>query len=198
MDFSDELIEVLAENPVFCRHIHLCVQHGSNHILSAMNRRYTREQYLDLVRRLRSALLDLSLSTDILIGFPGETVEDLDATLALMEEVKFLYAYMYHYNPREGTAAFSLPGRISAEVKRERLSKVIALQKSHTNEHLRARIGKKATILIEGISRKNADELISRTERDEMVVLPGSCSLLGSFAQVTLSSLRGNTFRSKL
>jgi len=197
-DLSDELIEVLAENPVFCRHIHLCVQHGSNRILSGMNRRYTREQYLDLVRRLRSAMPDLSLSTDILVGFPGETEEDLEATLALMEEVKFLYAYMYHYNPREGTAAYSLPGRINAEVKRERLSKVIALQKRHTNELLRKRIGKKATILIEGISRKNADELISRTERDEMVALPGSGSLLGSFAQVTLSSLRGNTFRSKL
>jgi len=197
-DLSDELIRVLAENPVFCRHIHLCVQHGSNRVLSAMNRRYTREQYLDLVRRLRSAMSDLSLSTDILVGFPGETEEDLEATLALMEEVKFLYAYMYHYNPREGTAAFSLPHRISAEVKRERLSRVIALQKRHTAELLKSRVGKKVSVIIEGISRKNADELISRTERDEMVVLPGSAALLGSFAQVTLSSLRGNTFRSKL
>jgi len=197
-DLSDELIRVLAEYPVFCRHIHLCVQHGSNRILSGMNRRYTREQYLDLVGRLRSAIPDLSLSTDILVGFPGETEEDLEATLSLMEEVKFLYAYMYHYNPREGTAAFSLPGRISAEVKRERLSRVIALQKRHTGELLKSRLGKKDTVLIEGISRKNADELISRTERDEMVVLPGKVASLGSFAQVTLSSLRGNTFRSKI
>jgi len=197
-DLSDELIRVLAENPVFCRHIHLCVQHGSNRILSAMNRRYTREQYLDLVHRLCSAMPDLSLSTDILVGFPGETEDDLEATLALMEEVKFLYAYMYHYNPREGTAAFSLPDRINAEVKRERLSKVIAVQKRHTGELLKSRVGKKVTILIEGISRKNADELISRTERDEMVVLPGNAASIGSFAQVTLSSLRGNTFRSKL
>jgi len=196
-DLSDELIRVLAENPVFCRHIHLCVQHGSNRILSAMNRRYTREQYLDLVRRLCSAMPDLSLSTDILVGFPGETEEDLEATLALMEEVKFLYSYMYHYNPREGTAAFSLPGRVSAEVKRERLSRVIALQKQHTGELLKSRVGKEVTVLIEGISRKNADELISRTERDEMVVLSGNAALPGSFAQVTLSSLRGNTFRSK-
>jgi tRNA-2-methylthio-N6-dimethylallyladenosine synthase len=197
-DLSDELIRVLAENPVFCRHIHLCVQHGSNRVLSAMNRRYTREQYLGLVSRLRSAMPDLSLSTDILVGFPGETEDDLEATLALMDEVKFLYAYMYHYNPREGTAAFSLPDRIGAEVKLERLSRVIALQKRHTGELLKSRVGKKATVLIEGISRKNADELISRTERDEMVVLPGKAASLGAFAQVTLSSLRGNTFRSKL
>jgi tRNA-2-methylthio-N6-dimethylallyladenosine synthase len=141
---------------------------------------------------------DLSLSTDILVGFPGETEDDLQATLALMEEVKFLYAYMYHYNPREGTAAFSLPGRVSAEDKRERLLRVIALQKRHTSELLKNRLGKKVTVLIEGISRKNADELISRTERDEMVALPGRGALPGSFAQVTLSSLRGNTFRSEL
>ena len=195
-DFSPEAIEVLAANPVFCRHIHLCVQHGSNRILSAMNRRYTREQYLDLVQRLRSALPGLSLSTDILVGFPGETDEDLEATLGLMEEVKFLYAYMYHYNPREGTAAYTLPGRIGEDVKRRRLSRVIALQKRHTSEILESRVGAEVTALIEGISRKNADELIGRTERDEMVVVPASRGSLGSFVEVTLSSLRGNTFRS--
>ena len=194
-DFSPQTIRVIAENPVFCRHIHLCVQHGSNRILSAMNRRYTREQYLGLIKNLRSALPDLSLSTDILVGFPGETEEDLEETLYLMEEVKFLYAYMYHYNPREGTAAYVLPGRISEEVKRERLSRVISLQKRHTAELLKNRIGKEATVLIEGISRKNADELISRTERDEMVVVKGSAGAVGSFGKLTLSSLRGNTFR---
>ena len=196
-DFSPETIRVMAENPVFCRHIHLCVQHGSNRILSAMNRRYTREQYLDLVGNLRSNLKDLSLSTDILVGFPGETEGDLEETLSLMEEVKFLYSYMYHYNPREGTAAFSLPGRISAELKRDRLSRVIILQKRHTSELLKSRLGKQVTVLIEGISRKNADELIGRTERDEMVVVSAKDVRLGSFARVTLSSIRGNTFRTK-
>ena len=196
-DFSDESIRVLAEYPCFCRHIHLPVQHGSNRILSAMNRRYTREQYLDLVARLRSAMPDLSLSTDILVGFPGETEEDLEAALSLMDEVKFLYAYMYHYNPREGTAAYELPGRIDPEVKRERLSRIIALQKRHTTSLLKSRVGREATVLIEGISRKNADELVSRTERDEMVVVAGNERAIGSFAKLTLSSLRGNTFRSR-
>ena len=197
-DFSPELIRVMAENPVFCRHIHLCVQHGSNRMLAAMNRRYTRELYLDLVDRLRSALPGLSLSTDFLVGFPGETDGDFDKLLSLMDKVKFLYAYMYHYNPREGTAAFSLPGRVSAEVKRERLSRVIALQKRHTGELLKARLGKEVTVLIEGISRKNADELICRTERDEMAVVSGSGDLLGTFARLTLSSLKGNTFRCQM
>ncbi|MCL2478946.1 MAG: tRNA (N6-isopentenyl adenosine(37)-C2)-methylthiotransferase MiaB, partial [Treponema sp.] len=120
-DFSQKTIDAMAENQVFCRHLHLCVQSGSNAILKAMNRRYTREQYLDLVSRLRSAMPGITLSTDILVGFPGETEEDLEQTLKLMEEVKFLYAYMYHFNPREGTAAYTLGGRISESVKRERL-----------------------------------------------------------------------------
>jgi tRNA-2-methylthio-N6-dimethylallyladenosine synthase len=194
-DLSSRLIRVMADHPVFCRHLHLCVQHGSNRVLKAMNRRYTRERYLELAAEIREAMPEISLSTDILIGFPGETDGDLELTLDLMERVKFLYAYMYHYNPREGTAAYQLPDRIPDAVKRRRLSRVIALQKRHTLELLQARIGWREKVLIEGISRKNADELIGRTERDEMVVVPGSPAAIGSFAEVTLSSLRGNTFR---
>jgi tRNA-2-methylthio-N6-dimethylallyladenosine synthase len=195
-DFSQETIRVMAENRVFCRHIHLCVQHGSNRILQAMNRGYTREHYLALVRDIRSAMPQISLSTDILVGFPGEKEEDLEETLTLMEEVRFLYAYMYHYNPRESTAAFELPDRVSEETKRERLSRVIALQKKHTAELLKKRIGAHEMVLVEGVSRRNAGELVTRTERDEMVVAPGPVSMIGSYTWLTLSSLRGNTFRS--
>jgi tRNA-2-methylthio-N6-dimethylallyladenosine synthase len=193
-DLSSRAIRVMAGNPRFCRHLHLCVQHGSNAVLAAMNRRYTRERYLELVEEIREAMPGISLSTDILIGFPGETDEDLELTLDLMERVKFLYAYMYHFNPREGTAAFALPDRISGEVKGKRLSRVIELQRRHTLELLQGRIGSRERVLIEGISRKNADELISRTERDEMAVVPGTPSMIGSFAEVNLVSLRGNTF----
>ena len=197
-DFSRKTIEVMAENPCFCRHIHLPVQHGSNRILAAMNRRYTREDFLLLTNELRKAMPDVSLSTDILAGFPGETEDNLQETLDLMEDVQFLYSYMYHYNPREGTAAYSFPGRISEKVKRERLSRVIALQKTHTALALKRRIGSRERVLIEGISRKNADEVIGRTERDEMVVIPGTAALIGSFVDVELHSLRGNTFWSKI
>jgi len=196
-DFSRETIQVMAEHRVFCRHLHLCVQHGSNRILQAMNRGYTREHYLSLVNEIHRSMPEISLSTDILVGFPGEQEEDLEATLELMEEVRFLYAYMYHYNPREGTAAYNLPDRVSEETKRERLSRVIALQKKHTSALLKKRIGSREFVLIEGISRKNADELVTRTERDEMVVAPGPASMIGSFTWLTLSSLRGNTFRAK-
>jgi len=196
-DFSRETIRVMAENRVFCRHLHLCVQHGSNRVLEAMNRGYTRERYLALVKEIKAAMPEISLSTDILVGFPGEKEEDIEETLALMEEARFLYAYMYHYNPREGTAAFDLPDRVSEETKRERLSRVIALQKKHTQALLKKRIGAREIVLVEGISRKNADELVTRTERDEMVVAPGPASMIGSYAWLTLSSLRGNTFRAK-
>ena len=187
----------MAANKAFCRHLHLPVQHGSDSVLKAMNRGYTAERFLSLVREIRAAMPGVTLSTDILVGFPGETEEDVRQTLQLMEEIKFLYSFMYHYNPREGTKAFDLPGRISEEVKRERLSRVIALQKKHTHELLKKRLGSTETVLIEGISRKNADELITRTERDEMAAVPGPASMIGSFAKVTLSSLKGNTFRAK-
>jgi len=194
-NFSSKTIEVLAANKVFCRHIHLPVQHGSDPVLKAMNRGYTVERFLKLVREIRAAMPDITLSTDILAGFPGETEIDLKKTLQLMEEVKFLYSFMYHFNPREGTKAFELPDRVSEEVKKERLSRVISLQARHTTELLKKRLGSTEVVLIEGISRKNADELITRTERDEMVAVPGPKSMVGSFAKVRLSALKGNTFR---
>jgi tRNA-2-methylthio-N6-dimethylallyladenosine synthase len=194
-DLSPRAVQVMADKRVFCRHLHLCVQHGADTILEAMNRRYTRAQYLELVSAIRRAMPGITLSTDILVGFPGETEADLEATLSLMDEVKFLYAYMYHYNPREGTAAYTLPGRVPEQVKRRRLARVIEKQKRHTGELLRARIGGREKVLIEGISRKNADELITRTERDEMAVVRGKPSLIGRFAEITLASLHGNTFR---
>lgn len=196
-DLSSRAIQVIAQHRVFARHLHLPVQHGSDRILKAMNRRYTRGRYLELVREIRSAIPDISLSTDILIGFPGETEEDVQETLTLMETVGFLYSYMYHYNPREGTAAYELPNRIPEPLKKERLARVIELQKQHTRAQLKNRVGQKTLILLEGISRKNADELLGRTERDEMVVVPGSPSHIGSFVEVTPSSLRGNTFHAK-
>ncbi len=199
-DLSDGLIDAIAREPVMCRLIHLPVQHGSNRILSAMNRRYTRESYLDLVSRVRSRVPGVALSTDILVGFPGETEEDVLDTLSLMEEVGFDSAYMYHYNPREGTAAFSLPDRVPDEVKKERLDRVIRLQHRLSAERMRSRVGTDALVLFESTSRDDKDELFGHTELGEMVVLSGKGdpSLIGSFADVRLTGLRGRTFRAKM
>jgi tRNA-2-methylthio-N6-dimethylallyladenosine synthase len=194
-DLSTRTIRVMADNPVFCRHLHLCVQHGSNRILAAMNRRYTRERFLELAGELRSAMPGITLSTDILVGFPGETEQDFEEILTLMEQVRFLYSYMYHYNPREGTAAFDLPDRVPAALKTARLERVIALQKRHSAELLRSRIGTTEEVLVEGVSRKNKSELVCRTGGDEMAVAEGGPSLIGSFAMIRLKDISGSTLR---
>jgi tRNA-2-methylthio-N6-dimethylallyladenosine synthase len=196
-DLSDAVIRVLAEDGLFCRHVHLCVQSGSDRVLAAMNRRYGRDQYLDLVDRMKASIPGLSLSTDILVGFPGETDEDLDQTLELMRQVGFVYSFMYHYNPREGTPAAAMEGRIAERVKRERLSRVIELQKAMTRELMEARIGSTDEVLVEGLSRRKRTEVLGRTQRDEMVVFPAPVSRVGSFARVCITGLSGNTFRAE-
>ncbi|MDR0637657.1 MAG: tRNA (N6-isopentenyl adenosine(37)-C2)-methylthiotransferase MiaB [Spirochaetaceae bacterium] len=197
-DMTDAIIEALAGHPCFCRHVHLPVQHGSNRILAAMNRRYTCEDYLALTRKLREAMPGVTLSTDILIGFPGETEEDVEAVLSLMDETRFLYAYMYHYNPREGTTAYGLPGRIPDEVKKARLARVIETQGTHTVECLKKRLGRRVTALVEGVSRNDAGELLCRTEHDEQVVVKSAEAQPGDFIEAPLETLAGNTFRAAL
>ncbi len=196
-DFSDELVDLIASEPLICRHVHLCAQHGSNRVLEAMNRRYTRETYLGLVGRLRKAVPDVTLSTDILIGFPGETDADVDLTLDLMRSAGFAYSYMYHYNPRRGTPAASMPDQIPTAVKKARLARVIGLQKELTADAMRKLVGTEAEVLVEGPSRRKKTEVLARTQGDMMVVFPGDASESGSFARVRLLELRGNTFRAE-
>ena len=197
-DLSDKLIDVIAREKVLCRHIHLPVQNGSTSVLSAMNRKYTREDYLTLVEKIRNRIPDVSLSTDILVGFPGETEADFEQTLSLMREVQFETAYMYYYNPREGTAACSMKNQIPLKEKKRRVGLVIDLQLQITKDKLMQRVGEKVTVLVEAVSRDNKDELLGRTERDERVVFNGDESLIGKFVTVELSELTGNTFRAKI
>ncbi len=199
-DLSDRLIEVIARERVFCRFIHLPVQHGSDRILEAMNRRYTRAEYLALVDRVRAGIPDVTLSTDILVGFPGETEEDVGETLELVRQVRFGAAYMYHYNPREGTKAFSLPNRIPEEIKKERLDRVIKLQHRVSAEIMKAQVGKRVLVLVESTSRNDSAELFGHTELGEMVVFDGILdkSIIGHFVEAELTCLRGRTFRAKM
>lgn len=199
-DLSDDLIEVIAKEKIFCRSIHLPVQHGSNKILLEMNRKYTRETYCALVDRIRSRIPNVAITTDILIGFPGETEEDVEETLSLMRTIQYDLAFMYHYNPREGTKAFSLPNRIPDAVKKERLARVIDLQHSISAERQKARVGTTVTVLVESVSRNNKKELFGHTEIGEMVVFPEPLdhSLIGHFVTARLTSLRGRTFRAKI
>ena len=194
-DLSHELVDVIADNPLFCRHIHLPFQSGSDAVLAEMNRRYTREGYLSLVEELREKIPQLTLSTDILVGFPGETEEDFEQTLDLMRRVRFSYAFMYHFNAREGTPAAKMPNQIPDKVKKERLARVIALQKETTVSLMRERVGQMDEVLIEGLSRRSSNEVLARTTRDEMVVFAASQKRVGQFARVRLLSIKGNTFR---
>jgi len=196
-DLSDDLIRVIAEEPIFCRHVHLCIQSGSDRVLAAMNRKYTKEYFLGLVDRMKAAIPGLSLSTDILVGFPGETEEDLEETLEAMRKVRFTYSFMYYYNPREGTPAMKLAGKVPDKVKKARLARVIALQKEISAELMAERLGAVDDILIEDRSKRSSKEMLGRTARDEMVVIAADPSRIGQFARVALKAKSGNTFRAE-
>jgi len=194
-DLSPELIEVLAECPVCCHHIHLPVQHGSNRILKLMERGYSREGYLQRISTLKNRISDIAISTDILIGFPGEEEKDVELTLELMKEVGFSDAYTYRYNPREGTRAFEMGDTVPEEVKLERLSRIIDIQRKLARQKRREHLGEKTLVLAESLSKKNPLEILGRTERDEMVVFPGEPYKIGLMSHVKLVSLNGITFR---
>ena len=194
-DFSDALIRVIRDYPVICRHIHLPVQHGSSRILQKMNRRYSREKYLDLVARIRAELPDVSLTSDILIGFPGETEDDFKQTLSLMEQVRYEAAFMYYYNPREGTPACTYPAQVPVEEKKRRLDEIIRVQQRITKEEITKRLGTTVKVLAESPSRDNKAELLGHTEQDGRVVFAADESVKGTFVKVRLESIQGNTFR---
>jgi tRNA-2-methylthio-N6-dimethylallyladenosine synthase len=194
-DVPPELVQMIASEPRLCKHIHLPVQHGSSSVLERMNRKYTREDYLRTIENMRKYIDDPAISTDIMIGFPGETEQDFRATLDLMREVEFDDAFMYYFNPREGTPAASFEEQIPHQIKLDRLSEVIALQHEIGRRRKQRRVGQVERVIVESVSKKNPRELLGRTERDHMVVFPGSTDLIGQFVRVTIESMTGNTLK---
>jgi tRNA-2-methylthio-N6-dimethylallyladenosine synthase len=197
-DVNAQLIQCLVSNEKICRHIHLPVQHGSNRILSLMNRGYTREDYLALVRMIKNTVSDVTITTDILIGFPTEDEADFMLTKELMEEVEFDDAFTYYYNPREGTAAFGLGDTVCREEKIRRLREIIETNQRLKQKRKLDRLGRTTPVLVEAVSKKNKKELLGRTEHDEMVVFEGEEKLIGNFINLRLMELSGTTFRSVL
>ncbi len=197
-DFSDELIEVIKRNPHICRGFHIAAQHGNNEILRRMNRKNTREQFLELTKKLRSADPKVQLITDLMVGFPGETEEQFQDILSLMEDVKFESAFMYYYNPREGTPAAKYENQIPLKEKKARLAKVIDLQSKHTTEVMQKRVGETIEVLADIVSRNDENELLGKTEQNERVAFAGDKKLLGNFVKVKIESLNGNTFRGSI
>lgn len=195
-DMSDDIIRAIAEMPNAARHIHLPVQSGSDSVLKAMNRKYTREWYLDRVKAIRRIIPDAGLSTDLFTGFHSETEEDFRLTLSLMREAAFDSAFMFKYSERPGTlASRELPDNIPEEVKVERLNRMIALQNELSAESNRRDIGREFDVLVEGRSKRSADELFGRTSQNKVVVFPKEDATRGEMVKVRITDASSATLR---
>lgn len=195
-DVTGELIDVMASEPAVCRQLHLPVQSGSDRVLKRMVRRYTSEQFLATVDLVRARVPGIALSTDVIVGFPGESEEDFEATLDLMRRVRFDDAFMYRYSPRDGTPATRLPAEdfIDESVSGRRLETLIALHREIQREIAEAEVGGEREVLIEREARSEGD-VLGRTERNKVVAFPGSPEEIGTYTTVRLLSTSGATFR---
>jgi tRNA-2-methylthio-N6-dimethylallyladenosine synthase len=187
-DMSDETLQVIAEMPNVCKHIHLPVQSGSDKILKLMNRKYTREWYLDRVAAIRRIIPDCGLSTDIFVGYHSETEEDHQQSLDLMREVGYDSAFMFKYSERPGTyASKHLPDDVPEEEKIRRLNELIALQTEISAQQNKKDEGKTFEVLVEGFSKRSRDQLCGRTEQNKMVVFPKAGHHIGETVQVKIT-----------
>lgn len=188
-DISDELIEAMARHDNICNHIHLPVQSGSDRILEKMRRRYTREWYLERVRKIREMLPGCGITTDVIAGFCSETEEDHKATLSLFSEVGFDYAYMFYYSERPGTlAARNYADDVPVDIKTRRLNEIIALQNELSLKSNEQEVGKTFKVLVEGPSKKSPDELCGRTGSNKMCVFPDKAHKAGDYVTVKVIS----------
>lgn len=198
-DMSDETLQVIAEEPNVCRHIHLPVQSGSTRILKLMNRKYTREWYLDRVAAIRRIIPDCGLSTDIFSGYCTETEEDHQASLSLMCECGYDSAFMFKYSERPGTyAAKHLKDDVPEEVKIRRLNELIALQNELSAESNKCCEGRTYEILVEGVSKRSRDQLFGRTEQNKVVVFDRGNSHIGDFVTVRITDSSSATLKGEL
>jgi tRNA-2-methylthio-N6-dimethylallyladenosine synthase len=195
-DFSDRVIAAMAEVPTVCEHVHLPMQSGSSRMLKRMLRRYTREGYLDCVARIRGAIPGVSLTTDIIVGFPGETDEEFEETLSAVREVGFADAYTFIFSPRDGTPATRLPAELSipAEVASERLKRLVEAVRAMSRQRNMGLLGTRHEVLVEREAKRGEAMLMTRTRDFKTVLVPGDASMLGSYLTVELTGTTGSTF----
>ncbi|SDT44571.1 tRNA-2-methylthio-N6-dimethylallyladenosine synthase [Paenibacillaceae bacterium GAS479] len=186
-DFDDHLIEVLAQRGNLVEHIHLPVQSGSTEVLKRMSRKYSREKYLELVRKIKTAIPDAVLTSDIIVGFPGETEEQFEETMSLVREVRFDFAYSFIYSPRAGTPAAEMEDNVPEEVKKQRLYRLNALIADIGREAHEALKGQIVEVLVEGESKNRSEVLSGRTRTNKLVHLEGPKSLIGQFVHVKVT-----------
>lgn len=185
-DFSDRLVETIAASSKVCEHFHLPVQAGSNRILHKMNRGYTREQYLELVGKIKARITGATITTDIMVGFPGEDDQDFNDTLDLVRQARFDSAYTFVYNTRPGTPAAALAEQIPEAVKKARIQELIKLQNTISLERNLAEEGKVQQVLVEGEGKTGSGLMIGRNRGNKMVVFPGGKELIGRIVQVQI------------
>ena len=196
-DLSDELVDLFAGLKPLCEHLHLPVQSGSNRILAAMNRSYTREHYLARIDKLHQTAPGISLSTDIIVGFPGETDADFQDTLDLVKEVSFHQAYCFKYSPRPQTRAATFPGQVPEELKAERLSRLLDLQNDLTLAGHRRLVGQTREVLVEGASKRSNEELSGRLRTNQVVNFSGPQKLVGELVQVEITEANPHSLKAR-
>ena len=186
-DFTDEVIEAIADNSKIARMLHLPLQSGSTKILNAMNRGYTKEEFITLAKKIKEKIPDIGLTTDIIVGFPGETEEDFQDTMDVVNEVGFENAFMFMYSKRSGTPAATMEEQVDEQVKSERLQKLMRLQNYKAKEESQKYLGKTVKVLVEGPSRKNPEMLTGRTSTHKIVLFksPGT-DLKGKFVNTKI------------
>ncbi len=198
LEFTDDIIEAYAEIPQLVNHLHLPVQSGSNRILAEMKRGHKREDYLEIIRKVKAVRPDISLSSDFIIGFPGETEQDFADTLDLIEQVGYDFSYSFIFSPRPGTPAADFPDDVSMAVKEQRLKTLQTRLNEMTMAIGEAMIGTVQTVLVEGISRKNPLHLTGRTENNRAVNFAGHPRLTGQFVDVYIAESLPNSLRGRL
>jgi len=192
-DLSDSLIETMGGSAHILPQFHLPVQSGNDEILQKMNRHYTREQYLDRVRKLREAVPGIGLSTDIIVGFPGETEAQFEDTMRLVEEVRYDSAFTFIYSPRIGTRAAAMEGQIPEDVSKERIQKLIALQEGLQQETLKRFTGTEEEVLVEGFSRRSGKAVSGKGRHGVSITLPGSAEDIGEIVRCRVTEMKQNT-----
>jgi tRNA-2-methylthio-N6-dimethylallyladenosine synthase len=194
-DFSDRVVEAMATVDAMCEHVHLPMQSGSTRTLKRMLRRYTREEYFDCASRLRAAIPRLSLTTDVIVGFPGETDEDFEETLSAVQELAFDDAFTFKFSPREGTPATRMPTELTVpdEVASDRLGRLIAAVRQGARARNLGLLGSRHEVLVEKVSRRG-ELLQARTREHRTVLVPGDESMIGAYLMVELTGTTGSTF----
>ena len=195
-DASKKLIDTMAQNPKICNHLHLPFQSGSDTILNRMNRRYTREKYLEIANYAKSRIPDLSLTSDVIVGFPGETEEDFQATLDLIREVKFTSLFTFIYSPRVGTPAAKFEDPYTHEDKARRMGELLRVQEEIAAERCASMVGKTYRVLVEEQAREGV--LNSRTQNNIVVEIQAPAELIGSFCEVEITEARNWILRGRL